>query len=123
MSQIKGKDNIPVILLRKHLWSQGCRYRLHYTNLASKPDIVFANYNNIIFVHGCYGHQDKKYRDGRIITSNTIFGVEKLAKKIARDKRNNSFLKKAECIVLVVWAFAIEIKLEKIGLKEIFSNE
>jgi DNA mismatch endonuclease (patch repair protein) len=63
MSQIKGKDTKPEMLVRKFLFSNGFRYRLHEKNLPGKPDIVFPKLKTVIFVHGCYwhGHENCKY--------------------------------------------------------------
>ena len=63
MSQIKGKDTKPEMLVRKFLFSIGFRYRLHEKNLPGKPDIVFPKLKTVIFVHGCYwhGHENCKY--------------------------------------------------------------
>lgn len=63
MSQIKGKDTKPEILVRKFLFSKGYRYRLYYKKLPGKPDIVLPKYKTIIFIHGCFwhGHENCKY--------------------------------------------------------------
>ncbi|MBK6567182.1 MAG: hypothetical protein IPG18_18765 [Saprospiraceae bacterium] len=37
MSQIKGKDTQPEMLVRKFLFGNGFRYRLHDKKLAGKP--------------------------------------------------------------------------------------
>lgn len=63
MSQIKGKNTKPEILVRKLLFSSGFRYRLHDKKLPGKPDIVLPKYKTAIFIHGCFwhGHEDCKY--------------------------------------------------------------
>ena len=63
MSQIKGKNTQPEILVRKFLFAKGFRYRLYDKNLAGKPDIVLSKYKTIIFIHGCFwhGHENCKY--------------------------------------------------------------
>ena len=38
MSKIKGKDTKPEMLLRKRLWRNGYRYRLHGKNFSGKLD-------------------------------------------------------------------------------------
>ena len=60
MSKIKGKDTKPEILVRKFLFSNGFRYRLHKKELPGKPDIVLSKYKAVIFVNGCFwhGHED-----------------------------------------------------------------
>jgi DNA mismatch endonuclease (patch repair protein) len=42
MSQIKGKDTKPEMMVRKHIFSKGFRYRLHDKRLPGKPDIFIA---------------------------------------------------------------------------------
>ena len=55
MSQIKGKNTKPEMLVRKYLHAQGFRYRLHRKNLPGKPDIVLSKYKVAVFVNGCFG--------------------------------------------------------------------
>ncbi len=63
MSQIKGKDTRPEMVVRKYLFAHGFRYRLHDKKLPGKPDIVLAKYKTAIFVNGCFwhGHEGCKY--------------------------------------------------------------
>ena len=63
MSQIKGKDTKPELLVRKFLFTNGFRYKLHDKKLPGKPDLVFPKLKSVIFVHGCFwhGHDNCKY--------------------------------------------------------------
>lgn len=63
MSQIKGKDTKPEMLVRRFLHANGFRFRLHVKELPGKPDIVLPKYSTIVFVHGCFwhGHEGCKY--------------------------------------------------------------
>jgi DNA mismatch endonuclease (patch repair protein) len=63
MSHIKSKDTKPEMMVRKFLFSQGFRYKLHDKKLPGTPDIVFTKLRTVIFVHGCYwhGHENCKY--------------------------------------------------------------
>lgn len=63
MSQIKGKDTKPELLMRKFLFSKGLRFRLYDKNLPGKPDIVLPKYKTVIFIQGCFwhGHDNCKY--------------------------------------------------------------
>lgn len=56
MSQIKGKNTKPELIVRKFLFSNGFRYRVHVKTLPGKPDIVLHKYKTVIFVHGCFWH-------------------------------------------------------------------
>ncbi len=57
MSRIKGVNTRPEMLVRKLLWANGYRYRLHAKDLPGKPDIVFRGSKAAIFVHGCFWHR------------------------------------------------------------------
>jgi len=63
MSQIRGKNTTPEIIVRKFLFSKGFRYRLHVKKLPGKPDIVLPKYKTVVFVNGCFwhGHEGCKY--------------------------------------------------------------
>lgn len=63
MSRIKSKNTKPEMLVRKFLFSNGFRYRLHDKKLPGKPDLVLAKYKTVVFVHGCFwhGHEGCKY--------------------------------------------------------------
>jgi DNA mismatch endonuclease, patch repair protein len=63
MSRIKGKNTKPEIVVRKFLFKNGFRFRLHKKDLPGKPDIVLPRYKTVIFINGCFwhGHQGCKY--------------------------------------------------------------
>jgi len=56
MSMIKGKNPKPEMLVRKFLFANGYRYKLHDKSLPGKPDIVLPKYKTVPFVHGSYWH-------------------------------------------------------------------
>lgn len=70
MSMIRSKDTPvrpaggkPEIVVRKFLFGNGFRYKLHDKMLSGKPDIVFPKYKMVVFIHSCfwYGYEDCKY--------------------------------------------------------------
>ena len=63
MSQIKGKNTKPEIMVRKFLFAKGLRFRLHSKKLPGKPDIILPKFKTVILVHGCFwhGHEDCRY--------------------------------------------------------------
>ena len=83
MSRIRSKNTKPELIVRKFLFANGFRYRLHSKNLPGKPDIVLPKYKTVIFVHGCFwhGHENCKY----FVVPKTR--TEWWIKKIASNKR------------------------------------
>ena len=63
MSRIRSKNTKPEMDVRKFLFANGLRYRLHSKYLPGKPDIVFPGRHTVIFIHGCFwhGHEGCKY--------------------------------------------------------------
>ena len=53
---MKNRNTQPEIRLRKCLWANGLRYRLHRSDLPGTPDIVFESARLAIFVNGCFWH-------------------------------------------------------------------
>jgi DNA mismatch endonuclease (patch repair protein) len=56
MSDIRGKDTGPELLIRSGLHRRGIRYRLHDSRLPGKPDLVLRSRSAVIFVNGCFWH-------------------------------------------------------------------
>ena len=56
MARIKGKNTKPELIVRRFLWSHGLRYRINYSRLPGKPDLVLTKYRTVIFVNGCFWH-------------------------------------------------------------------
>jgi len=94
MSQIKGKDTKPEMIVRKFLHSSGFRYRLHVKDLPGKPDIVLSKYNTVIQVHGCFWHAHEGCKYFKIPQTRTEWWEEKLLRNRERDERHNKGLKK-----------------------------
>lgn len=102
MSRIKGKDTKPEMIVRKWLWSNGYRYRLHRRDLPGNPDIVFPSRKKVIFIHGCFWHKhDCKYF--KWPSSNSDFWKTKIESNIHRDAANYLKLKSAGWDYLVIW--------------------
>ena len=57
MSQIRSKDTKPEMIVRRFLFKNGFRYKLHVKDLPGKPDIVLPKYKAVIFVNGCFWHR------------------------------------------------------------------
>ena len=63
MSQIKGANTKPELIVRKYLYSNGLRYRLNIKSLPGKPDLYLKKYNTVVEIRGCFwhGHPNCKY--------------------------------------------------------------
>lgn len=112
MSQIKGKNTKPEMIVRKWLWENGYRYRLHRKDLPGNPDIVFPGKKKVIFVHGCFWHKhDCKYF--KWPKSNAEFWLEKIEGNVNRDIRNLKNLKEDGWGYFIVWE--CELKEKDLG--------
>ena len=88
MSQIKGKNTKPEIIVRRFLFAQGYRYKLHDRKLPGAPDIVLPKYRSVIFIHGCFwhGHDNCKYYV--VPKTRTEWWLAKILGNKQRDKEN-----------------------------------
>jgi DNA mismatch endonuclease, patch repair protein len=103
MSQIKGTNTKPEILVRKFLHAHGFRFRLHTKDLPGKPDIVLPKYRTVIFVHGCFWHGHKNCKYATIPKTRTEWWTAKIDGNKANDKRKKAALKKEGWNVLTIW--------------------
>ncbi|PXY01852.1 very short patch repair endonuclease [Marinifilum breve] len=113
MSRIKGKNTLPEILVRKHLFSNGFRYRLNVTTLPGKPDIVLRKYNTVIFVNGCFWHGHNGCRYFVIPKTRTDWWKEKISNTQNRDRLNISCLQEMGWKVITVWECQLKDNQEK----------
>ncbi|MGB5157364.1 very short patch repair endonuclease [Desulfobacterium sp. N47] len=102
MSKIKGKDTKPELLVRRWLWANGYRYRLHYKRLPGKPDIVFPGRKKAIVVHGCFWHKHN-CQYFKWPKSNAVFWRQKIEDNIHRDKKNFASLIASNWAYLIIW--------------------
>jgi len=116
MASISGKNTKPELIVRKLLFSLGYRYRLHYSNLPGKPDLVFPGKRKVIFVHGCFWHRHDCSKGKSLPSNNSEFWRKKLSDNVIRDSKNINDLKKLGWGILVVWACEIK-SLESLARK------
>ena len=111
MSMIKGKNTKPEIMVRKFLFQNGFRYRINYSKLPGKPDIVLPKYKTVIFVNGCFWHGHKGCKYFVIPKTRTDWWLEKINGTIERDRKKISELETLGWKVLTIWE--CELKPEK----------
>lgn len=103
MSQIKGKNTKPEMILRKALFSRGLRYRLHAKDLPGKPDIVFPKYKVVIFVNGCFWHGHQGCPKFILPKTRTEWWKDKIDANALRDVKKKSLLEQAGWTVITVF--------------------
>lgn len=103
MSRIRSKDTKPELLIRKFLYAQGYRYRLHVKTLPGKPDIVLTKCRIAIFVHGCFWHGHDNCKFFVVPKTRTEFWLNKIDGNKLRDFKNLSQLKHEGWNVLVIY--------------------
>lgn len=129
MAGIKGKNTKPELAIRKALHHLGFRYRLHVKELPGKPDLVFSQYNAVIFINGCFWHGHNchlfKWPSSRV-----EFWREKIERNQEVDRENMEKLEKAGWRIACIWECAVKGKTKRIFMDVIeeccqwlFSNE
>lgn len=102
MSNIRGRDTRPEMLIRRGLHARGLRYRLQDRSLPGRPDLVFPKYRAVILVHGCFwhGHTCPMFR---LPGTRPEFWTAKIDANRARDVRAAEALSAQDWRVLTIW--------------------
>lgn len=110
MSKIKGKDTKPEMLVRKFLFANGFRYRLHDKKLLGKPDIVLPKYKTVIFVNGCFwhGHDGCKYYV--VPKTRTEWWINKINVNILNDEKTKTLLQNEGWKIIIIWECELKKK-------------
>lgn len=121
MAQIKGKDTLPEITVRKYLFSKGFRYKINDKSLPGKPDIVLPKYRTVIFVNGCFWHGHSNCKYAKLPQTRTEWWKAKIEKNKERDIKTHGELKKSGWNIISVWTCQLKPKnkantLENIAL-------
>ncbi len=119
MSRIKGKDTKPEMLVRRFLFAQGFRYRLHVKTLPGKPDIVLPKYKTVIFIHGCFFHGHENCRYFKVPATRTEWWLDKIGGNKKRDKENEKKLAELGWKVITVWECELKKDFLNIGLNNL----
>ncbi|NOU46516.1 MAG: DNA mismatch endonuclease Vsr [Bacteroidales bacterium] len=125
MSQIKGKNTKPELMVRKFLFSQGFRYRLHVKYLPGRPDIVLPKYKTVIFVHGCFWHGHEGCKYFVVPKTRTEWWLNKITDTQRRDDETLFNIKSLGYKVITVWTCELRGKKNErfIALKETIINK
>jgi len=110
MSRIKAKDTKPEMLVRRFLFAQGFRYRLHVKTLPGKPDIVLPKYKTVIFIHGCFFHGHEGCRYFKVPATRTEWWLDKIEGNKKRDWEAVKKLTELGWKVISVWECELKPK-------------
>lgn len=114
MSDIRGENTSPELLVRRFLHKAGLRYRLHSKKLPGRPDIVLSARRAVVFVHGCFWHRHAGCGFAYMPKSNTVFWSKKFSANVERDQRVKAQLQSDGWRVLVVWECKINERTLKV---------
>lgn len=109
MSNIRGKNTAPEILVRRAMHRKGFRYKLHDKTLPGKPDLIFPKYKAVININGCFWHKHNCHLF-KWPSTRKEFWKEKILSTVERDKRNTKKLQLLGWRVLTVWECSLKGK-------------
>lgn len=115
MSKIRGKDTEPELIVRRFLFKNGFRYRVHDDKLPGKPDIVLKKYRTVIFINGCFWHAHEGCKDFVWPRNNQAFWKKKIEGNVARDQMNYEKLRSQGLKVIICW----ECQLKNNAVREL----
>ena len=114
MSSIHSKDTKPELLLRKELYHRGYRYRINYSKLPGKPDIVFTRKRIVIFCDGDFWHGRNWEQKKATIKTKRGYWISKIESNMERDKRVSQKLKQIGWTVMRFWESDILENLDSV---------
>ncbi|MGN6212459.1 very short patch repair endonuclease [Parafilimonas sp.] len=113
MSKIRSKNTKAEILLRKVLWNNGCRYRLHAKGLLGKPDIIFVKQKIVVFVDGDFWHGYNWEEKKKKLISNKAYWIPKIERNIQRDIEVTNLLTQNGWLVIRFWEHDVQKQLSE----------
>lgn len=102
MKAVRTKDTGPELAVRRALFSQGFRYRLHARKLPGRPDVTLPGRKIAIFVHGCFWHGHSCAKGG-LPKSRLDYWEPKIAANQLRDQKRSAELEGLGWRVVVIW--------------------
>lgn len=119
MSKIRKTNTKPEITVRRFLFNEGFRFRIHVKELVGNPDIVLPKYKKIIFVNGCFWHAHEGCRYNKPPKSRQDYWIPKIMRTVERDKRNKTELEKLGWDIITVWECELDKPKHEATLKKL----
>jgi DNA mismatch endonuclease, patch repair protein len=114
MSRIRSRNTKPEMILRKFLFADGFRYRLHDSTLPGKPDIVMKKYKTAVFINGCFWHGHKGCKYYVVPKTRTEWWLAKISRNIANDKNSRKLLKHLGWKTITIWECELKKDADKV---------
>ncbi len=110
MRKVKSRDTVPEMAIRRALWEQGIRYRLHVHDLPGKPDLALLKKRIAIFIDGDFWHGGQ-WRKRNLTglqeqfraTPSKDYWIGKIRRNMERDAKNTASLLDEGWSVLRLW--------------------
>lgn len=103
MAKVRSRNTTPEIRVRRVAHALGLRFRLHQTNLAGSPDLVFPRHRVALFVHGCFWHRHQNCSRSTLPKTRRAFWQKKLADNVERDRLAVEALQRGGWRVDIIW--------------------
>ena len=113
MASIRSKNTRPELAVRKLLWSQGIRYRIHDRSIIGTPDISSKKAKLAVFIDGCFWHGCSCSNES---STNASFWKSKISKNRERRSEVKRKLVEQGWSVLEFWEH--EIRADSSGIAE-----
>ena len=122
MSQIRSKDTKPEMIVRRFLFKNGFRYRLHVKDLPGTPDIVLPKFKTVIFVHGCFWHGHEGCKYFVVPKTRTDWWLDKIVKTKQLDSENYTKFTALGWKVINIFECRLKKEIREITLNELITN-
>lgn len=119
MSQIRSKDTKPELIVRRHLFSKGFRFRTCQKNLPGTPDIVLRKYHTAIFIHGCFWHGHEGCKLSRLPKTRVEYWQNKIERNRVRDAESREKLRELGWRTMVIWECQLKKSVRESTLENI----
>jgi DNA mismatch endonuclease (patch repair protein) len=103
MARVRAKGSKPELTVRRVAHALGYRFRLHRRDLPGTPDLIFARFRKVIFVHGCFWHRHEGCRRTTTPKTRAEYWEQKFKENVARDAARLDELRALGWEALVIW--------------------
>jgi DNA mismatch endonuclease, patch repair protein len=107
MKSVRSKNTKPELKVRKILFGNGVRYRLHVKDLPGSPDIAIRKYKIAIEVRGCFWHHHD-CKKGKFPRTNKKYWIPKIERTVQRDIENGNRLTNMGYALFVLWECEVD---------------